>query len=199
MPSGTRWSACSVKTSSSAGTSRPMRTGRPRRQPNRFRDPHAEGGSDILFGIVAVPPGGPCAGHPVALMLDGLSLTPLRSRNLAAPFAIVAVAILLLIGATLAAGASPPVFVVFGAGLVALVAIAAVWWPRTAIVLVALSPILDRYIVADVLPAQLETAAHYLSEAMLLVVSLILAGRALVRGELVAALRHPTTAALIIF
>lgn len=132
-------------------------------------------------------------------MLDGLSLSPLRSRNLAAPFAIVAVAILLLIGATLAASASPPVFVVFGVGLVALVAVAAVWWPRTAIVLVALSPILDRYIVGDMLPAQLETAAHYLSEAMLLVVALILAGRALVRGQLVAALRHPTTAALIAF
>jgi O-antigen ligase len=132
-------------------------------------------------------------------MLDGQSLTPLRSRNLAAPFGIVAAALLLLIGATLGANASPTVFAVFGVGLVALVAVAAVWWPRTAIVLVVLSPILDRYIVADMLPAQLETAAHYLSEAMLLTVSLILAGRALLRGQLLAAFRHPTTMAMIAF
>ncbi len=132
-------------------------------------------------------------------MLDGLSLSPLRSRNLAAPFGIVAVALLLLIGATLAASASPTVFAVFVVSLLALAAVAAVWWPRTAIVLVVLSPILDRYIVADMLPAQLETAAHYLSEAMLLTASLILGGRALLKGQLVAAFRHPTTAAMIAF
>ncbi len=132
-------------------------------------------------------------------MLDGLSLPPLRSRNLVAPFGVVAVALILLIGATLAASASPTIFAVFGVGLVALAAVAAVWWPRTAIVLVVLSPILDRYIVADMLPANLETAAHYLSEAMLLAVSVILAGRALIEGRLVAAFRHPATAALIAF
>jgi len=54
-------------------------------------------------------------------------------------------------------------------------------------------------VVADVLPASLETAAHYLSEAMLLAVSLILAGKALVQGRLVAAFRNPVTIALIAF
>ena len=132
-------------------------------------------------------------------MLEGLSLRPLRTRNLAAPFAVVAVALLLLIGATLAASASPTIFAVFGVGLIVLAAVAAVWWPRTAIVLVVLSPILDRYIVADMLPPNLETAAHYLSEAMLLAVSLILAARALIAGRLIAAFRHPVTAALIVF
>lgn len=132
-------------------------------------------------------------------MLEGLSLRPLRARNLAAPFAVVALALLLLIGATLAASASPTIFAVFGVGLVVLAAVAAIWWPRTAIVLVVLSPILDRYIVADMLPPSLETAAHYLSEAMLLAVSLILAGRALIEGRLVAAFRHPVTVALIAF
>jgi O-antigen ligase len=132
-------------------------------------------------------------------MLDGLSLPPLRSRNLAAPFGIGAAALLLLIGATLAASTSPTVFAVFGVGLVGLAAVAAVWWPRTAIVLVVLSPIVDRYVVADLLPADLEAAAHYLSEAMLLAVAIVLAGRALMEGRLVAAFRHPVTVALIAF
>ena len=132
-------------------------------------------------------------------MLDGLSLAPQRFRSIAAPLGVVATALLLLIAATIAASASPAAFAVLGACLVALVAVAAVWWPRTAIVLVVLSPIIDRYIVADVLPADLETAAHYLSEAMLLAVSLILAVRALVQGRLVAAFRNPVTVALIAF
>jgi O-antigen ligase len=132
-------------------------------------------------------------------MLDGLSLAPQRFRSIAAPLGVVATALLLLIAATIAASASPAAFAVLGVCLVALVAVAAVWWPRTAIVLVVLSPIVDRYIVADVLPADLETAAHYLSEAMLLAVSLILAARALVQGRLVAAFRNPVTVALIAF
>ena len=132
-------------------------------------------------------------------MLDGLSLAPQRFRSVAAPLGVVAAALLLLIAATVTAGASPTAFAVIGVGLVTLVAVAAVWWPRTAIVLVVLSPIIDRYVVADVLPASLETAAHYLSEAMLLAVSLILAGKALVQGRLVAAFRNPVTIALIAF
>jgi O-antigen ligase len=133
------------------------------------------------------------------VILGGLSLAPQRFRSVAAPLAVVAAAILLLIGATIAAAVSPTIFAVLAVGMVALVAVAAVWWPRTAIVLVVLSPIVDRYIVADVLPASLETAAHYLSEAMLLAVALILAGKALVEGRLVAAFRNPVTLALIAF
>lgn len=132
-------------------------------------------------------------------MLDGLSLAPQRFRGAAAPLGIVTAAIALLIGATTAAAASPTVFAVLGIGLVALVAVAAVWWPRTAIVLVVLSPIVDRYVVADVLPPGLATAAHYLSEAILLAVGLVLAVRALAEGRLVAAFRNPVTVALIAF
>jgi O-antigen ligase len=132
-------------------------------------------------------------------MLDGLSLAPQRFRSVAAPLGVVAAALLMLVGATIAAEASPTAFAVLGIGLVAVVAVAAVRWPRTAIVLVVLSPIVDRYIVADVLPSSLETAAHYLSEAMLLAVGLILAGRALLEGRLVAAFRNPVTVALIAF
>jgi O-antigen ligase len=132
-------------------------------------------------------------------MLEGISVPPQRLRSAAAPLGVAALALLLLIGATLAAQASPPAFVAFGIGLVLLAAVAAVRWPRTAIVLVVMSPILDRYIVADLLPADLASASHYLSEAMLLVVSLILAARALIEGRLVAAFRHPVTVALIAF
>jgi O-antigen ligase len=132
-------------------------------------------------------------------MLDGLSIAPQRFRSIAAPLGVVAAAVLLLIGATVAAATSPTIFAVLGFGMVAVVAVAAVWWPRTAIVLVVLSPIIDRYVVADALPASLETAAHYLSEAMLLAVGLILAGRALIAGRLLAAFRNPVTLVLIAF
>ncbi len=132
-------------------------------------------------------------------MLDGLSIAPQRFRSIAAPLGVVAAAVLLLAGATIAAATSPTIFAVLGIGMVALVAVAAVWWPRTAIVLVVLSPIVDRYIVADVLPPSLETAAHYLSEGMLLAVALILAGRALIEGRLLAAFRNPVAVALIAF
>ena len=57
-----------------------------------------------------------------------------------------------------------------GIALVLLAAVAAVRWPRTAIVLVALSPIVDRYIVADLLAGEIAALSHYLSEALLLTV-----------------------------
>ena len=132
-------------------------------------------------------------------MLDSLSIQPQRLRSHAAPLGVGVLALLLLIGATIAARSSPPAFVAFGLALIALVGVAAVSWPRTAIVVVVLSPILDRYIVADMLPPNLESASHYLSEALLLTVALILAARAWREGHLVAAFRHPVTAALIAF
>lgn len=132
-------------------------------------------------------------------MLGDLSAQPQQLRNVAAPLAVGALAILLLVGATIAAQSSPAAFVAFGVALVVLVGVAAFRWPRTAIVVVALSPILDRYIVADMLPAELEAVSHYLSEGLLLTVGLILAGRAAVDGRLLPALRHPVTLALIAF
>lgn len=132
------------------------------------------------------------------MMLDGMQFLQIP-RDRAAPLAIGALAVLLLFGATLAAAASPTIFAVFGVGLVVLAALAALGWPRTAIVLVVLSPILDRYIVADLLPENLATVAHNLSEAMLIAVATILAGRALIEGRLIAALRHPVTVALVAF
>lgn len=133
------------------------------------------------------------------MISDDIALRPARLRDAAAPLGIGLVAALLLLGATVAAGSSPPAFVAFAVALVVLAAVAAVRWPRTAIVLVVLSPVVDRYIVADLLPAEIASASHYLSEALLLTVALILAGRAWVDGRLIDAFRHPVTVALIGF
>lgn len=132
-------------------------------------------------------------------MIDDLALSSPRLRGIAAPLGVAAAAILLLIGATIAAQSSPAAFVACGVALVVLAAVAAVRWPRTAIVLVALSPIVDRYIVADLLPEEIASASHYLSEALLLTVGVILAGRAWADGRLVAAFRHPVTISLVAF
>jgi len=132
-------------------------------------------------------------------MIDNLALQPMRLRGAVAPLGVALVAVLLLGGATVAASSSPQAFVAFAAALVVLAAVAAARWPRTAIVLVLLSPIVDRYIVADLLPAEIASASHYLSEALLLTVSVILAWRAWTDGRLIAAFRHPVTVALLAF
>ena len=132
-------------------------------------------------------------------MLGDLSNQPMRLSSFAPPMIVGALALTLLIGATIAAQASPLAFVACGVALVLLIGVAAFRWPRTAIVLVVLSPVLDRYIVADMLPENLAAVSHYLSEGLLVTVALILAGRALVEGRLIAAFRHPVTLALIAF
>ena len=132
-------------------------------------------------------------------MIDDLALPSLRSRGVAAPLGVAASAVALLAAATVAAHLSTAAFIACGVSLVVLVAIAAVRWPRTAVVLVALSPIVDRYIVADLMPADIVAASHFLSEALLLSVSVILAVRAWAAGRLVPALRSPVTLALLAF
>jgi len=120
-------------------------------------------------------------------------------RDFGVPALVATLAAVLLIGAVVAARVSPAGFVVAGLGLVAVVAYAAARWPRTTIVVVVLSPLFDRYVVADVLPPALETMAHFLSEALLLAVGLVIAVRAWFAGRLVEALRHPVTAGLLAF
>ncbi len=86
----------------------------------------------------------------------------------------------------------------FGAGvaLVGLVAYAALIWPHAAIVLVVLSPILDRYLVSGLLPPEVVPASNYFSEAVLLAVTVAIVVRAAMEGRLVDAFRHPVTALL---
>lgn len=130
---------------------------------------------------------------------DGVTARPPALRRYAYPLAIGATGFLLLFGAMIAARVSPAGFVAFGIALIVLAGFVAVQWPRAAIVVVVLSPVLDRYIVGDLLPNQLETAAHYLSEGLLLTVGLVLAIRAWRDGRLLPALRHPVTAVLLVF
>ena len=131
-------------------------------------------------------------------MIDAMSPHP-RVRGAGMPLVIGGLALLLVWAATVAARTSPTLFVVIGGALLLLVTATAVRWPRTALLLVVLSPVLDRYVVADMLPPQLATAAHYASEALLLSVASVLGVRAWIAGRLVGAFRHPVTIALIAF
>jgi O-antigen ligase len=132
--------------------------------------------------------------------MDGMALRSATVRGLGgAPAAVSALGALLLIGAIVAARVWPAGFLGFGLGLIALVAYAAARWPRATMVVVVLSPLFDRYIVADVLPTSVATLAHLFSEALLLAVSLVIAARAWAAGRLVGALRHPVTVGMLGF
>jgi putative inorganic carbon (hco3(-)) transporter len=94
---------------------------------------------------------------------------------------------------------SMPAFVVAAAVLFLLVAYAAFRWPRAALVLVALSAILDRYVVAGLLPTSLSFATHASSESLLAVVAIVITATAWRRGALWAAIWHPASAFLAAF
>ena len=132
--------------------------------------------------------------------MDGTAPRSATARALGtAPVLVSALGALLLIGAVVAARVWPVGFLGFGLGLIALVAYAAARWPRATMVVVVLSPLFDRYIVADVLPASVASFAHFFSEGLLLAVSVVIAARAWIAGRLVAALRHPVTLGLLGF
>ena len=132
--------------------------------------------------------------------MDGTALRSATVRGLGtAPVMVSALGALLLIGAVVAARVWPVGFLGFGLGLIALVAYAAARWPRATMVVVVLSPLFDRYIVADVLPASVASFANFFSEGLLLAVSVVIAARAWIAGRLVGALRHPVTLGLLGF
>ena len=83
--------------------------------------------------------------------------------------------------------------------LLAVIAYASIRWPRAVLVLVALSAILDRYVVAGLLPASYGVATHITSETLLGIVGLVLAAKALREERFFPALRHPATAFLLAF
>jgi O-antigen ligase len=89
--------------------------------------------------------------------------------------------------------------VIVGIAFALLMAIASLRWPRTAIVLVVLAPIGDRYILAGWLPANVEQLAHFLSEGLLVAVGAALSVQAWRRGRLLEAIRHPLTWFLLAF
>lgn len=121
---------------------------------------------------------------------------PVAGRWFQAPIAALASGLALTVVAVVVARVWPAGLVVAGVALVALLAYAAFRWPHAAIVLVVLSPIADRYLVAGLLPPDAVPLSHYLSEGMLLSVTVALVVRAARDDRLVAAFRHPVTALL---
>lgn len=106
---------------------------------------------------------------------------------------------LLLLATVIVGQVSAVGFVALGLAFVLLLAAAAWRWPRVVVMAVVLSPILDRYIVAGLVPPSLGFVAHVTSEALLAAVAVVLAIRGWRDGTLIPALRHPTVAALTAF
>lgn len=126
----------------------------------------------------------------------GLLARPLFVRPAAA---VVAALVVLGLAAVVLSRVSPAAFI--GAGLVILgvVGYAAARWPRAVLVGVMLSPILDRYLIAGLIPSQLADTTHYLSEGLLATAAAVVSVRGWRAGTLVPALRHPTVLALAAF
>jgi O-antigen ligase len=71
--------------------------------------------------------------------------------------------------------------------------IASLWWPSQMLVVAALSPLADPYVIRAVTGAATGHSAWYSGDLVLLLIGLPIAIRALLRGELLPALRHPAT------
>ncbi|MEO8247261.1 MAG: O-antigen ligase family protein [Chloroflexota bacterium] len=120
-------------------------------------------------------------------------------RGSPAALATAATATILLLAAIVIGQTSTVGFLILGAAFVLVLAAAAWPWPRVVLVIAVLSPILDRYIISGLLPANLGTAAHLSSEVLLGAVALVVAIRGAREGTLIPALRHPTVYALAAF
>src|SRR5438105_9923098 len=84
-------------------------------------------------------------------------------------------------------------FAILAVLLMALIAYASLRWPRTVLTLLAMSAILDRYVVAGLLPTSYGFATHITSETLLAVAGstvTLTAGR---MGTRVACVRHLDT------
>jgi O-antigen ligase len=109
----------------------------------------------------------------------------------------------LLIGlvlATIVAGRISDVafFAVAGA-LLATFAYAAYRAPRLVIMLLAFTPLVDRYLIGVMVPDQLQSWASYLSESLLFLAGIVIAVLGLQRRTLTAAFRHPVFYGLVAF
>lgn len=94
---------------------------------------------------------------------------------------------------------SIPAFAVAAVLLFLLIGYAAYNWPRAALVLVALSAILDRYVVAGLLPSWLGAATHLSSESLLGVAAIVITAVSWRRGTVLKAIWHPASAFLGVF
>jgi O-antigen ligase len=112
---------------------------------------------------------------------------------------IVGAAVLVVVAGVAASHVSPILFGTFGLLLAAIVAYASLTWPRQALVVVVLSPLLDRYLAPGILAPEVEGLAHFLSEGLLLTVGVCLVAQAVRRGTLRAAVWHPTAVFALVF
>jgi O-antigen ligase len=122
-----------------------------------------------------------------------------RERRPVGALLTIAAGLLAVVAGSVGSHLSPAVFAVCAALLAVVVASASLSWPRPALVLVALSPILDRYLAPGILAPEVEGLAHFLSEGMLLTVGLTLTVQAARRGTLRAAIWHPSSAFTLAF
>src|SRR5438128_1175774 len=84
-------------------------------------------------------------------------------------------------------------FAILAVLLLALIAYASLQWPRTVLVLVAMSAILDRYVVAGLLPTSYGFATHITSETLLAVAGITITWTAWQTGTFLTAFRHRAT------
>ena len=120
-------------------------------------------------------------------------------RTPSARVAAAATAVLAVV-AVLVAQVSTVAFVLAAAALLVLLGLAALRWPRAMLVALVLSPALvDLYAGQRLIPPAAQPVTRFFSEGLLLAVAAALAWAAVRKGTLLAALRHPFTAALAIF
>ena len=117
------------------------------------------------------------------------------------PAAVAAVAIGTLGIATVgAAHLSTLAFLLLGAGLVVLLGVAALRWPRAILVALVLSPpLVDLYATQNLLPVAARDMARFFSEGLLVVIAAILVVVSARRRTLVSAVRHPFSLGLAVF
>jgi len=128
------------------------------------------------------------------------SLRPLRTALTDISLLIwVALSAGLVLAAMLMARVSSEGFLVVALALLGMAAVGSLRWPRAMLVLVVLSPILDRFVITPSMPANVEGIGQYAAEALLAVVATVLAIVGLRNGRLLLALRHPTTIGLGLF
>ena len=127
-----------------------------------------------------------------------MKLAPGGRHPIGAPLTIALAIVAVVVGAA-GSHVSDVVFAACAALLAVVVAYASLSWPRPAVVLVALSPILDRYLAPGILAPEVEGLAHFLSEGMLLTVGIALTAQAARGGTLRAAIWHPTSAFALAF
>jgi O-antigen ligase len=129
------------------------------------------------------------------MALRRLPVVSISSRSILLLAGLVVFALL-----TVAAGrVSETAFKVAAAALVLFYAYAAFQAPRLVLLVLLFTPMLDRYIIGPLVPADLRVVTNYLSEGLLLVASLVILYRGWRGGRLIAAFAHPAFGLMLLF